>query len=131
MITSADEFKRLRESSVAEEYRRAAHEEASIIVWHEVLHKYPHLAYWVVHNKTVPIEILEILSSNHDRRVRDIVASKRKLPEKLMMELAQDEDEGIRHTLVYNAKITKRVLEVLVNDSWDVVRNAAKEKLAR
>ncbi len=129
MIESAEEFKRLRESEVPEEYHRAAHEEADIQVWNEVLEKYPDLAFWVAQNKSVPLEILEELAKHPDSTVRDMVARKRKIPESLMITLATDEDESVRHALANNGKVTEKVLDILVKDSWQPVRERAAEKL--
>ncbi len=80
MIATAEEFVALRLSTVPEEYRRAAHECAVDGVWAEVIERYPELRFWVVHNKTVPIHILEQLSRDEDSSVRDAVARKRKTP---------------------------------------------------
>ncbi len=129
MIKSAEEFKRLRESEVPEEYHRAAHEEAEIIIWNEVLEKYPELSLWVAQNKTVPLEILEKLAYHLDSNVRYMVASKRKISESLMMILATDKDESVRHALACNGKVTEIVLNLLVNDSWQPVRERAADKL--
>jgi len=129
MIKSAEEFKRLRESEVPEECNRAAHEEADIQVWNDVLENYPELAFWVAQNKSVPIEILEKLAKHPDSNVRDMVARKRKIPESLMIILATDVDESVRHALANNGKVTEKVLNILVNDSWQVVRERAAEKL--
>lgn len=129
MIESAEEFKRLRESEVADQYTRAAHDEANLDVWEEVLEKYPDLAIWVAQNKTVPVEILETLAVHRDTKVRDMVARKRKIPESLMLTLAKDKDESIRHALVNNGKVTEMVLKILLTDSWEVVRVRASEKL--
>jgi hypothetical protein len=43
MISSANEFAKLRSSQVKEEYDRAAHEEASLEVWQDVIENYPEL----------------------------------------------------------------------------------------
>lgn len=129
MIESAEEFKMLRESEVLGDYVRAAHEEAPLEIWEDILDKYPEMAFWVAQNKTVPIEILENLAVHIDPKVRDIVARKRKIPESLMLQLAKDEDESVRNALVNNGKVTESVLRVLINDSWQVVRESASEKL--
>lgn len=129
MIESAEEFKRLRESDIPEEYLRAAHEQASVDVWLDVLNKYPELAFWVAQNKTVPLEILFPLSTHQDARVRDMVARKRTIPESLMLELAKDADFSVRHTLANNGKVTPAVLKILSKDPWEVVGERAKAKL--
>ena len=129
MIESAEEFKRLRESDIPEEYHRAAHEEAGIEVWENVLAKYPGMAFWVVQNKTVPVSILEGLAKHRDSQVKDMVARKRKIPESLMLVLSKDEDWTVRMALTYNGKVTERVLNVLVSDDKECVRVNASEKL--
>jgi hypothetical protein len=129
MIESAEEFKRLRESDIPEEYHRAAHEEADIRVWETVLEKYKGMAFWVAQNKTVPIEILEKLAKHSDPKVRDMVARKRKIPESLMPALAIDNDASVRNALVNNGKVTESVLKILAKDSWQAVSERAAEKL--
>lgn len=66
MIESAKEFVRLRKSQIQEEYHRSAHEEASLETWKEVIKQYPCMRSWVAHNKTVPLEILEVLSDEEE-----------------------------------------------------------------
>ena len=129
MIKSAEEFIKLRHSEIPEEYHRAAHDEAVINVWEEVLEKYPDMAFWVAQNKTVPIEVLEELAKHQDSKVRDMVARKRKIPESLTFVLANDKDASVRHALANNGKVTESVLCILVNDPWETVRERATEKL--
>ncbi|MBY5921733.1 HEAT repeat domain-containing protein [Ferrimonas balearica] len=129
MIESAEEFKRLRESNVVEEYTRAAHEEAPVEVWEAVLEKYPELSFWVAQNKTAPVEILQELALHDDSNVRGMVARKRKIPELLMLSLAKDKSESVRHALANNGKVTEKVLRVLIKDSCEFVRESASEKL--
>ncbi|MCR8633900.1 hypothetical protein [Paenibacillus radicis (ex Xue et al. 2023)] len=76
MINSAEEFVGLRLSENVDDYLRAAREEANINIWLEVIGKYPDLKYWVAHNKTVQMEVLEVLSDDLCWRVRHMVASK-------------------------------------------------------
>jgi len=125
MIESAEEFVKLRTSEIEEEYSRAANEEASIKVWRDIIHKYPDMKEWVVHNKTVPSEILELLSNDEDENVRFSVAMKRKLPEEIQLKLASDTSSSVRERLVYNKKTTNKVLVVLSNDSNINIKNEA------
>ena len=76
MIESDDEFRRLRESENPEEYRCAAHDEAPVEVWLEVIRRWPDMRFWVAHNKTVPVAVLEILVNDPDENVRDMVLRK-------------------------------------------------------
>ncbi len=130
MIESAEQFVKLRESDKEEEYYRAAHEAADEEVWLEVIRVYPHMRRWVAHNKTVPQNILKILSTDSDWRVRSKVAERRAAGEEILMKLASDPDESIRLTVAYNPKVTKKVLEKLLDDSWERIREVAAKKLA-
>src|SRR4051794_18187368 len=90
VIKSAQEFIELRNSQNSEFYLRAASETASLRTWQEVIEQRPDMKKWVVHNKTVPIEILRQLAFDPDPVVRAAVATKNKLPADLMMLLADD-----------------------------------------
>lgn len=76
MINSAEEFVRLRLSDNMEEYLKAAWDEAPFEVWLQVIETYPEMREWVAHNKSIPIEIKEILADDADERVRFNVATK-------------------------------------------------------
>lgn len=129
-ITSADEFVRLRYSEDPEEYGRAATESAPLAVWMEVIELYPDARVWVAHNKTVPIEVLEILAGDSDVRVRHAVAMKRKLTPVLLARLSVDDDESIRMRVAMHKNTSRETLESLRNDSWSRVREAVRERLA-
>jgi hypothetical protein len=129
MIHTAEEFVKLRTSEIFDEYNRAAREEAPIGVWREVIRQYPEMRVWVAYNKTVPIEILELLSDDEDKRVRNQVASRRKLPEYLQMKLASDTEEFVRIRIACNPKATKKVLEMLLHDSSSTVKGKATTRI--
>ena len=129
MISSAHEFQRLRASDDPAEYNRAAHEEAPLTVWMDVIAQFQELRFWVAQNKTVPVEILEILCDDPDARVRFMVAQKRKLPEYLQFRLAKDPDSSVRERIACNAKATSRVLEALLQDDESRVRERAQTRL--
>jgi hypothetical protein len=129
MINSAQEFRQLRTSSVPAEYQRAAGEDAPIEVWREIINFMPDMREWVARNKTVPIEILEILARDESFGVRSVVAGKRKLPESIQLDLGQDVDASVRHSLACNAKATKRVLEILALDGERFISERATKRL--
>ena len=130
MIQSAAEFIRLRTSSAKADYDRAATEDAPIEVWRDLLENHPDMKSWVAHNKTVPIEILEVLSTDRESDVRNAVARKRKLTKPLFKRLARDADEGVRLAVAYNENTPDEVLQLLVDDPWDQVAAKAKARLA-
>jgi len=131
MIKSAEEFVRLRESDDMDEQDRASREEASMEVWLDVIERYPDMREWVAHNKTIPNEILEILSNDQDSKVRYMVSTRRSAGEKILEKLSDDTDESIRHSVACNPKVTKKILVKLLNDPWENIRISAENKLRK
>ncbi|MFD4262621.1 hypothetical protein ACFWR9_34620 [Streptomyces sp. NPDC058534] len=107
MIESAEEFIRLRFSDVPEEYGRASTESAVPDVWREVIERHPEARFWVAQNKTISLEILQVLAGDPDPRVRAMVASKRKLTPDLLNMLAADPDESVRLTVARHKSVPK------------------------
>jgi hypothetical protein len=128
-IPSADEFVRLRSSSDPVEYHRAAHGHAELEVWWEVIRRFPEMRFWVAHNKTVPIEVLDMLASDPDDAVRTMVASKGKVTSEILRKLARDPNEGVRRHVVTHRDAPQDVLEALTTDSWDVIAGEARRRL--
>jgi len=131
MITSAEEFVRLRNSDIHEEYSRAADDDAPEAVWRDVIDRFPEMREWVVHNKTVPVEILEVLARDDAASVRATVADKRKLSGELFDLLARDADEVVRQRVALNKKVPVHVLEHLAIDASPFVRAAALKRLGK
>ena len=154
MITSAEEFIRLRFSDDIEEQRRSAVEEADISVWHEVLKQYPdnderegaltptpygymneyisenaNVRDGVALNKRLPDEIIRILAKDRSWRVRCTIAWKRKTPPDVLRELADDPDDSVRNKVAWHRKTPKDVLERMLNDPWDKIVLAVKKRL--
>lgn len=129
MIESAEEFIRLRESENQDDYSRAAHDEAPIKVWNEVLENYPDMAFWVAQNKTVPYELLEKLSDFGEDRVRSMVAMKNKLQEPLLLKLASDPSDSVRMSIARHKKSTLAVLRLLTDDAWGEIADLASERI--
>jgi hypothetical protein len=129
MIGSATAFVALRNSESMEDQYRAAHESASLETWQAVVTDYPDMRFWVAQNKTVPVEILEMLAIDPDSRVRDMVARKRKLPHHLYNLLARDSSDSVRHAVACNAKVPRDVLEQLCVDAAAFVAEEAKRRL--
>lgn len=145
MITSAEEFLRLRSSDDLEEQDRASWEEADISVWYEVLKQYPDtgeqeapngpipegawIRKWVAHNKKLPEAIIRILAKDSSWRVRNTIAMKRKTPPDVLKDLSTDPDEGIRHSVAFNKKTPKYILESMLDDPWEEVVLTVKERL--
>lgn len=129
MISSAEEFVFLRTSEIFEEYTRAAYDDASDVVWMDVISKFPEMREWVAHNKTVPLNILEILARDTNESVRSTVASKRKLSPELFDLLSQDKSEAVRERVACNKKVPIHILRRLVDDPTMFVREAALKRI--
>lgn len=128
MINSAEEFVKLRSSEIRDDYLRAAKEEASIAVWKDVIKNYPDYAKWVVHNKTVPLEILACLYQSRPD-VRYHIAMKRRLSLELFELLSDDEDCLVRGQVAVNRKTPLQILKKLALDKDEDISNTAKERI--
>lgn len=129
MIQSAEEFRQIRLSEEIEEYNRAVHDEATSETWLQVIEKFPEMKEWVALNKTVPLEILEILSKDKSAKVRFTVAMKRKISEKIQLELCKDTDFSVRNAIVRNPNIKKEILEILSEDTENIIKEHAIKRL--
>jgi len=129
LISSAEEFVFLRTSERLEEYTRAAYEDATDVVWMDVISKFPEMREWVAHNKTVPLNILEILARDTNESVRATVASKKKLSLELFVLLSQDKSETVRERVACNKKAPIHILRRLANDPIMFVREAALKRI--
>ncbi|MEN4982912.1 hypothetical protein [Acinetobacter modestus] len=125
MINSAEEFILLRNSETRDEYIRAASEDVSDLVWIDVISRFPEMREWVAYNKTVPLNILEILARDENESVRAAVAMKRKLSPELFDLLSRDSSEEVRHRIACNKKSPIYILKTLTNDPIMFVREAA------
>jgi hypothetical protein len=129
MIESADEFIRLRESEVQEEYHKAGHDEAPLEIWYEIIDRYPEKKKWVAYNKTIPVEILQHLAQDENPDVRFSVAMKRKLTLELFELLAIDSEESVRMRIACNSKTLLHILQQLAKDQSIEVAMHAKKRL--
>jgi hypothetical protein len=130
VISSAEEFVRLRYGDHSEEFLRAAHEPASVEVWMDIVKRYPNVRVWVAQNKTVPLEILAILAKDPDPKVRFMVAMKGKLTPELLETLSNDSDEGVRERVARHRRTPRAVLERLANDPWEEIRSVVAQRLS-
>lgn len=121
----------LESLSDSKEYDRAAHDEAPVEVWREVIRRWPDMRLWVAQNKTVPNEILEILSRDIDPNVRDMVARKGRLAPSIQLKLLDDPDETVRAALALNRRAIPEVIERLYRDESKLVREAIGSKHPR
>lgn len=129
MISSADEFMRLCTSDKREDYVRATHDEAPEEIWLEVINRYPEMKPWVAHNKTIPLNVIRILSRDDDPAIRTFIAMKRRCPHDILGELSRDPDESVRNAVALNKKTPREILERLAMDEWEVCASNARANL--
>lgn len=129
MIKDAEEFYRLRNSELPEEYNRAANESAELETWLDVIEKYPDMKVWTIHNKTIQIEILEKLVKDADPDVRSAIARKRKITDKIIRLLSNDTDENVKYSLICNTKIGLEHLKNISTDGSDWFKNELQKKI--
>ncbi len=125
MITSAEEFVRLRQSEVTADYERAATDSASDDVWLEVIESFGVFASWVAHNKSISETIIRKLYSLDNLDVQLVLASKRRTPSDLLISLCEHENDSVRLAVAHNPKAPPEALDVLLNDTWTRVREVA------
>ncbi|MFK0310265.1 hypothetical protein ACIQUF_03390 [Pseudomonas sp. NPDC090233] len=106
-----------------------AHVSATTELWIEILEIYPVLSRCVAANKTIPDQVIELLSKSDDMNVRLKIATKRKLNRTVFERLANDPDPNIRDRIAYNPKVPNDILEKLCKDSDPIVACSAKRKL--
>ena len=131
MIASAEEFIRLRTSDLKEEQDRATHESADATVWVDLITNFPGYKVWVVQNKTIPIEILETLAKDEDAEVREAVARKSKINDRIFNWLAVDTDENVRYALICNTKLPKDKKRLIDTERSEWLKKALHEQLSK
>jgi hypothetical protein len=129
MIESTEEFIKLRTSTDRIEYCRSIEDTASLQVWIDIITVCPEMKEWVVLNKTIPLEVLRILATDSDSKIRAAVADKRKLDNALFEMLSVDNDELVRQRIAYNKNTPVPILTILAQDKSNLVREAALSKM--
>ena len=127
IIQSAEEFAALLDDPP--DGQRVAHMCASVEIWLQIIEDYPELRFDVAHNKTVPVEILAVLSNDPSDRVRSMVSCKRKLPRDILAKMVADSSEGVRRNVARHRHSDSEILSLLIDDECDDVSNIARERL--
>lgn len=131
MINEIAEFVKICNSDIPEERKRIKNETISEDVLFDVIQHFPELTLFVIHNNSVTLKILEILSKSPDSEIRWWVATKRKLSPELIEILSTDEDESVRHRIAYNVNTSKSILTILAQDNSIMVAKVAKDRLLK
>ena len=132
MIKSADEFLMLLNSESQEGYFKTGREEASDLIWLEIIENHEEARVWVARNRTISDKVIMRLIMDNDPIVRDAITGKYPLSREAYLALSQDPDEGIRSRLLFNKKIPIDILKkIAVDDESEFVRKQAQERLDR
>jgi len=81
-------------------------------------------------NKKLPLDVLKVLSTNSDPRIRCMVADKRSAGA-LLQPLASDPEIAVRLRVAWNAKVPPGLLEAMLNDPAADVRETARLRLSQ
>lgn len=131
MITSVEEFIKLRTGDKKEDQDRASLDSANNAVWLDIVQNHPEYRVWVVHNKTIPVDILELLAEDENAAVRAAVARKRKINDKIFNLLSVDKDENVRYALICNTKLQKEKKRLIQTDGSQWLKSTLDEQLAK
>ncbi|WP_143020534.1 HEAT repeat domain-containing protein [Sinosporangium album] len=131
MIESAAEFLALRLGDDPAGYNRAARDSAPLEIWLELVTHHSEAHFWVAQNKTVPIEILRILTASSDWRARSMVAGKNKATPDMLEALAKDDHDAVRHVVAGHRNTPTSTLVILCRDTWKEVRRTAQDNLQK
>jgi hypothetical protein len=131
MIISPEEFIKLRTSHLKKDQDRASHDRADNSVWIDTIKQFPEFKIWVIHNKTIPIDILEILAADIDSKVREAVALKRKINNKIFNLLSCDKDENVRCALLCNTKLSKDMKKQVKIEGSAWLKQVLNEQLSK
>jgi hypothetical protein len=129
MISSASEFLALLDTEPRDIRRRAVFDSAPLPVWLEIINTHPESRRSVAWNKTIPVEVMEILARDLNWHIRCDIAAKRKTPPALLEQLSVDPEPLVRQTVASNPKAPETLLRQLLQDSEPLVRAAAASRL--
>jgi hypothetical protein len=129
LIHQASEFITALEASDATENNLIRFGKASTQTWLEIIRHSEDAAVWVALNKTIPLEMLEVLAKHSSARVRRFAADKNRITPELIALLATDSDPSVRLRIANHKKTSAEILRRLLRDDWDQVVEIAQQRL--
>lgn len=132
MITSVEEFIEILSSDEESGTGESRSCRATENLWIQIISEYPHLKKWVAWNKTIPFNVLEILSGDDEPEIRWWIASKRKISVDLLEKFSKDVNSSVRERVVFNASTPVHILKELSLDTdADIAENAQRKLIER
>lgn len=129
MISDIKEYLYLTDSDSKSDNNRIINEELSSDLISEIIKNYPERKSWIIHNKLIPIKILEELATDDNDDVRFTIAMKKKCNRVTFEKLLKDKNYSVRLAVVRNKKLPIDLLEIIANDTNDEIQEDAKKIL--
>jgi hypothetical protein len=129
MIRSAEDYIALLESD--DVYEPSPYDEATDEVWLDIIARFPQAREAIAHNKTTSEIVIRKLYSVGDERVRWQLASVRRTPRDLLVEMASDPSSGVGAALACHPKLPPEALAKLLQHESAFVRERANERVQR
>ena len=102
---------------------------ASTETWLEIVRHSEDAAVWVALNKTIPVEVIEVLARHASARVRRFAAARNRVTPELIVLLSTDSDPGVRLRIAIHKKTGAEILRQLLRDDWAEVVAIARKRL--
>ena len=131
MISNIEEYIRLCDSDCRNDNRRTVTEELSQEVVSEILKNHPDRHAWLIHNKLIPANILEVLVENNDEDIRFTIAMKRCCNKLTFEKLVHDKSDSVKLVLVRNPKLPIDLLKKLISDKNKEISKKAKNEFLK
>ena len=129
MINTIDEYLNLANSDNPIDNNKTKTEDLSLDVAMAIINDHPKRKSWLVHNKCISGEILQLLSVDEDVDVRFTVAMKKKCGRNIFKTLMNDSDFSVRLATIRNNKFPIDLLETMSNDNDIEISSEAKRIL--
>ena len=129
MISNINEYLYLADSDSKSDNDRIINEELSSDLISEIIKNYPERKSWIIHNKLIPVKILEELATDDNDDVRFTIAMKKKCNRVTFEKLLRDKNYSVRLAVIRNKKLPIDLLEKISNDINDEIHEDAKKIL--
>lgn len=130
MISNINEYLYLAASDNKSDNNRIINEELSSELISEMIKNYPQRKLWLIHNKFIPVKILQELATDDNDDVRFTIAMKKKCNRVTYEKLLRDKNYSVRLAVIRNKQLPIDLLEKISNDMNDEIHEDAKKILA-
>lgn len=125
MISNINEYLYLAESDNKSDNKRIINEELSSELISEMIKNYPQRKSWLIHNKFIPVKILQERATDDNDDVRFTIAMKKKCNRVTDENLLKDKNYSVRLAVIRNKQLPIDLLEKISNDMNDKIHEDA------